>query len=234
MWEGFREHVLEKHDAFVEAMKERVFPIFRDIDSEAEGFADKKYNELMSMPYWDENVDASSIADMAQDLAIAKYESLAFLKHEMLLGALAGLYHLWERMLRDFLEHEFKHWMKRELSEELAWKKSINQTLAMLGSFGWDPRKQPFFGEIDACRLIVNVYKHGKGDAVKTLAATYPRYVGHPLGLDMKDGFGLELLDHDHLKVTEVDILRIASNLRQFWETFPERLFPAVAPASRP
>jgi hypothetical protein len=224
MWEGTREHLLERHDAYVEALKERVFPIFADIDSEAETFTDDKYQELMSLPCWDENTDPSIIAEMAQDAGIAKYETLGFLKHEMLLGALAGLYHLWERSLRDFLEHEFRHWMRREIVHKCAWEANIGRIYELLASFGWDVRHEPFFAEMDACRLIVNVYKHGKGTSIAEPTSKYPKYLRHPLGLDIDDAFGRELLDHEDLKVLVSDILQMAASFRQFWQQFPERL----------
>ncbi|HDL16321.1 MAG TPA: hypothetical protein ENH27_00580 [Rhizobiales bacterium] len=225
MWDRIREHILGRHDAYVEAVQQRVFPLFGDIDSEAERFADGKYEELMSLPCWDGDTDPSAIAEVAQDAGIEKYVMLAFLKHEMYLGSLAGLYHVWERGLREFLERELKHWMEAKSIEKSIWKSNIGDVFALLASFGWDPREEKFYKEIDACRLIVNVYKHGKGNSVEELASKYPKYLRHPLGLEMDNDFGRELLDHEHLKVEESDILRIAKNLRQFWVSFPERVF---------
>lgn len=39
-----------------------------------------------------------------------------------------------------------------------------------------------YFPKLDACRLVVNVYKHGKGTALNQLRSRYPEYLADPFG----------------------------------------------------
>lgn len=113
MWSGIRRNVLERHDTYVKAVQARVLLQFLDLDSQAEEHAKSKYQALLEKPA-DGNVDMCELAEIAQEAGLEKYEILSFLKREMLLGSLAGLFHIWDRSLRDFLEGEFRHWMDKD------------------------------------------------------------------------------------------------------------------------
>jgi len=108
------------------------------------------------------------------------YNLLSDLRKQMMLAALAGLYHQWGKDLREFIGHELVHDPGREVAAKLAWTSGIATVLQMLEKFGWACRAQQFFAPIDACRLVVNVYKHGKGQSLDELITRYPRYLKQP------------------------------------------------------
>lgn len=225
MWSPIRRRILERHDAYVDAVQARVISQFLDIDAQAEKHAEAEWEALLEMPAR-EDIDMADLAEIAQDAGIEKYEMLSFLKREMLLGSLAGLYHIWDRSLRDFLEREFRHWMSATSVERYAWRSDFNGILDCLRQFGWDIANEPFFDKLDACRLVVNVYKHGNGASLKRLAARYPqflRYHGNP-----ELSFLAQHVDHEDLELSEQQFHEIASSLRTFWIGFPERLYPAT------
>ena len=64
--------------------------------------------------------------------------------------------------------------MNSDAAAENAWRRNV---LDLLNDFGWDCRSLPSFSKIDACRLVVNVYKHGKGPSLEDLAKRYPEYL---------------------------------------------------------
>jgi hypothetical protein len=225
MWSPIRRRILDRHDAYVEAVQARVISQFRDIDVQAERHAEARWEALLRMPAR-EDVDMADLAEVAQDTGLEKYEMLSFLKREMLLGSLAGLYHIWDRSLRDFLEKEFRHWMDALRIEKYAWRSDFNGVVDCLRQFGWDIAKESFFEDLDACRLIVNVYKHGKGPALKDLAARYPRFLRYHDKPEFS--FLAQHVDQEDLELSEQQFCKIARSLRAFWIGFPERLYPAT------
>jgi hypothetical protein len=146
------------------------------------------------------------------------------LKQQVILGALAGLYHQWEKELRDFIERELMHDVHKDEAMKLAWRGPITDVFDLLTEFGWEVRTRPFFPLIDACRLIVNVQKHGKGRSLEELNRDYPRYLRDPLGRGLPTIIP-DYLDHTLLTVSEEHFAEIAQALRTFWEEFPERLY---------
>ena len=113
---------------------------------------------------------------------------------------------------------------------KVAWKDPITNVFDLLTEFGWTVRSEPFFALIDACCLIVNVYKHGKGRSLEELNRDYLRYLRY-----LRDPFGpgvpvfiKDYLDHKLLTVSEGHFMEIADALRAFWVTFPERLYLTV------
>jgi hypothetical protein len=96
----------------------------------------------------------------------------------------------------------------------------------LLRYFGWDVRSQLFFAKIDACRLVVNVYKHGNGSSLTKLAERYPKYLRDPFAKsDEEAPLRDDFLHHEWLEVSAADFNDFAAGFRRFWEEFPERLF---------
>jgi hypothetical protein len=211
MWHGTRSRFLGRHDFYVEQIKERVFPPFRDIEAQAQAYGEEAYKSLCSGTY-DENVDAADLAE-------------SDLKKQVLLGGLAGLYHQWDKDLRDFLEHELRHDLKADAAVKHSWHPDIGGIFDALKDFGWDCTAEPFYQKIDACRLIVNAYKHGKGKSLNDLAKRFPEYLPDPIPQTSPLFMGNEFLDPERLDVSEAQFEKLAAALRQFWERFPERSF---------
>ena len=110
------------------------------------------------------------------------------------------MYHQWEKDLRHFIERELGHDIEHAKARKIAWTFKVDDVFEVLTAFKWDCRKQSFFSQIEACRLVVNVYKHGKGPALNKLADTFPEYLD---GLDKDDiFFSKESLDYEWLSIT--------------------------------
>ena len=228
MYSGIRKHILRRHDFFVEQVRTRVFSQFRDIEGEAQAHADNQYHWGGSLPARDD-IDMSDVAEWALEEGIERYELLSDLRKQIILGALAGLYHQWDKDLREFVEAELRHDIRLGDAAKVAWDPNPRNVFDMLKQFGWDCREEGFFSKIDACRLIVNVYKHGKGRSLEDLAKTYPEYLRNLLGASNFDcSKWMDQLDHERLEISEAQFEVFAAALRTFWTKFPERLFLSV------
>jgi hypothetical protein len=223
MWVGQRRLILEKHDFYVEQVKKRVLTQLQDIEGEADRFSEVEYKRLGSLP-GDGNSEMDEIAETALDRGHAFYSMLSDLRKRMLLGALAGLYHQWDKELRDFVEHELRHDIDFGTAARYAWDPNVGTVFDALGDFGWNCRSSGFFSKIDACRLIVNVYKHGKGRSLGELAERFPEYLDDSFAEGAVRRLPTDFLDHEWLAISESQFDEIASAFRAFWVEFPERL----------
>lgn len=118
---------------------------------------------------------------------------------------------------------EFTHDVDRTTATKYAWSGDIGDVFDLLDAFGWDVRAQAFFDAMDACRLIVNVYKHGQGSALRQLDKKYPMYLPEPLG-GLVPSMRPKHVNHDWLAVNEEAFAMLAKGLREFWEAFPDGL----------
>ncbi len=226
MWSGTKRQILQRHDFYVDQVRQKVFSQFRDIEAQAEAHADSEFDRLQSLPVNSDDCDMSIIAEMANDRGQELYGLLSDLKKQLVLGALAGVYHQWEKDLRDFIERELAHNYKREDLRGIVWHQDINTVFKVLKEFGWNIEITEWFTDLEAFRLIVNVYKHGKGRSLDGLAKQFPHYLKNIL-----DEFGgiwataNRDLDYDWLEVSEEQFEKLSKSLRKFWVDFPERLF---------
>jgi hypothetical protein len=212
-------HIVEKHDFYVTQIKERVIAQFKDLEGDTDRYAEMEYRRLIGIA-GDDNMDMADLAEMAHELAASHYELLSDLKEQVMLGALAGLYHQWEKELRDFIERELTTDSLAEQATKRAWSVSIMDIFRLLTDFDWDVLSEPFFPKIDACRLVVNVYKHGKGPSLNELRSKYPDYLHPRLSKPPSD-----YVDYQWLAISEQNFDEIARALRSFWIEFPERLY---------
>lgn len=215
--------IVERHDFYVAQINARVIAQFQNMETDAHRYMEAEYKR-MSARYAHEDSDPASAAEDARDNAVGFYELLNDLKQQVILGALAGLYHQWEKELRRFIERELAHDVTPDDAAKAAWSGPVGDVFGVLEQFGWKVREQPFFSIIDACCLIVNVYKHGQGSSLKELDKKYQKYLPDPLGrsdLSKRP----KNISHEWLTVTEQEFADIAKGLREFWEGFPERLY---------
>lgn len=223
MWEGARRMFLDQHLFYVEQLKTRLLSQFDDLEGQANRFGEEAYERFGRAPGHGD-VDMVDLAEAAHDEAVSHYLALVELRNQVLLGGLAGMYHQWDKQLRKFIEDEMRHYVGAEWTEQHVWKPAGEKVLDILGEFGWPVKSQPFHPMLDALRLVVNVYKHGKGGSLNDLAAKYPAYVVDPI---KAAGFGAwrTALDHEWLTVIDEQFDEFADAISQFWAEMPERLY---------
>ena len=82
---------------------------------------------------------------------------------------------------------------------------------------------------LDACRLVVNVYKHGEGNSLEDLKQKYPEYLHDPF-LASGGGFSdVEHRDHTDLNVSDEQFQAFSDAIVAFWQAVPENIFKSTA-----
>jgi hypothetical protein len=223
LWSIERGLLLARHDFYIEQTKARVLSNFSEMEKEADRVSQEVYERIGSMSSSDGNWDMSAVAEVAYERGADFYMLLSDLKTQTTLGALASLFHQWDKDFRSFMEREMAHSFGRVEVEKYCRQPNIGALFDALEKCGWPLRQARWFPLVNACRLIVNVYKHGKGKSLNKLAKDYPQYLK-----GMFDNHGanscLNLQDYGNLSVTEEEFDQIADALRSFWVDFPERL----------
>lgn len=138
------------------------------------------------------------------------------------LSVVAGMFHNWDKQLRDWLVREILHWHRGTEVRAQVWSQDFIGLVDLFGSLGWACRAKPYFSKLDACRLLVNVYKHGEGKSFKDLKARFPEYLEDP---EAPHVLGLTYTDHTDLRVTDAQIQEFSDAIVAFWKDVPERTF---------
>ena len=222
--EPVRDIFLKEHDFYVEQAKSRIFNSFKseDIEKDVRKATEDFYRQERLEGCYGEDVDEESIAENAIEHGIDFGITLHEMKFQVILAMLASMYHQWEKKLRDFMERELKAGYNDDELEKIFWKSNIDCLYDELERLGWYIRKEVWFPKIDACRLIVNVYKHGKGPALVKLKEKHPEYLKGIFKVDKFFGERDEmLLSYEDLSITIEGFNEIADAFRQFWIDFP-------------
>ena len=160
-----RKILLAHHDFYMEQVKARVLGNFDNMEEEANRVAEDVYDRIGS-EYSDGNSDMANVAETAEEHGVEFYLLLSDMKTRTTLAALASLNHQWEKDFRDFMERELSRVYDRNQITKAVWGSSIDKLFDALEESGWSIRQAQWFKLLNACRLIVNVFKHGKGKII--------------------------------------------------------------------
>lgn len=227
MWSGYRAQLVEKHEFYVQQAKARLLDQFTDEAISEE--ADRTAHESWKARGRNFNPDYDDPADGAEDAyqdGVWRYQLLTDLRDSVRLNIVAGFFHEWEKNLRQWLVDEVRHWHTGDNVQGRLWQSNLVDLFDLLESFGWPLRCEPYFPKLDACRLIVNVHKHGDGKSLTNLSSDYPQYLEHPLE-QARGSIGEMWFDpsHEHLKISDKDLNDFADAISKFWADLPENTF---------
>jgi hypothetical protein len=225
---GARGYALWSVSTYSRIVKSRVLATFDDdsIEEEAcsasEAFFEKKSNE----PAWDDSgPDESEIADDADELGQYIYEDLRFVGDQVTMLAIAGVYHLWERRVKEFLESQFGDYCTPYMPLEKVRTADFKKITKVLSAFGWDIRETDFYSQLDRLRLVANVAKHGDGTSSEELFKKAP---------DMFKTTGLNAPPAARmLKLSQDDFCRAVDAVTKFFTQFPKHLHTETRPEKR-
>ncbi|EWG99214.1 hypothetical protein [Halomonas sp. BC04] len=227
MYSGHRAQLIEKHEFYVKQATARLLDQFTDdaISQEADRAA-KESLERRGQYFDPDRHDPGDFEEAAYDDGVWRYQLMTELRDRVRLSIVSGFFHEWEKNLRQWLVDEVRHWHHGEVTRGTVWKKNLNDLFDLLESFGWPLKSSPYFKDLDACRLVVNVYKHGDGTSLNELASSYPQFLEHPLAA-MRGQVG-EMwfsLSHEYLKVSDRNLAAFSSAILMFWKDVPENVF---------
>ncbi|MCK0106844.1 hypothetical protein [Marinobacter sp. S0848L] len=227
MWESFRQSLIAAHLFYVKQARQRLLSQFEDIEGEADKAAEvwlvnhsHRFDPDVHVP--------GEFEERAFDAGIEFYQLLTEMRDRTLLSVVSGMYHEWDKHFRQWLVNEIKHWHRGDVVAFKVWTVDLGKLTELLASVGWDPRGKDYFDKLDACRLVVNVYKHGNGNSLSELKEKYPDYLSDPAS-NLKGPFGgLEFLDHNHLYVSDQQLQEFADAIVEFWKDVPSTIFDSA------
>lgn len=146
------------------------------------------------------------------------------MREQTRLNVVAGMFHEWDKQLRDWLVGEIQYWHCGDNATLKIWSADFAQIADLLESFGWSLRTADYFRTLDACCLMVNVYKHGEGKSLDELRNSFPEYLGDPFKDFGSTLSGTKYHDHWHLKVSDDQFQAFSEAILAFWRDVPEKV----------
>lgn len=221
-WSGHRRHLIGEHSFFVSQARERLFAQFDDEEMKkaADVHADATWEE-MGQHFDPDRHDPGDFAEHAYEAGTDLYWSLCDMREQVLFAMMVSIFHRWEKELRDWLVREMKHWIPDETAFSRVWSSSFVEVLNLLKDLGLDVREKPYYKPLDACRLLVNVHKHGDGKSLDDLKKRYPELIvsEDEIGQDRK--LALLWKDHTSLQISVEQFEIVSDAIVQFWNDVP-------------
>lgn len=217
MWGPAQEMFIAEHEFFWAQAKIRLLDQFSiaSMESEARRRADEWLEEQAGED------DPDCVHERAIEIEIDFFQSLVDLCQATRLSVIASMFHKWEKQLRDWLTIEFDNHGFGEAVHSAIWKASLDQLLDLFANCGWSVRERPYWNDLELCRMVTNVYKHGRGPSFDRLRVLAPHVLGN-------DGDGqvhvLAFLDYATLTVTDEELSRFATAITDFWRDVPESI----------
>jgi hypothetical protein len=207
---------------YAEILTSRVMPLFDDLDGEQQRAAD----EVLNASGWGPD-DYEAAMDAAYEHSIDHTGQFIELRTVFLATGVAGLFHLFEKQLYRFLNHELRRNLRKKIDRWEEATDAIDTLDQPKGPDGQTALRAAFNNnDIKELRLVANVVKHGQGrsyDELKSMSAP----VVEPGRLESDFTVGAHSVLGVALAIDRNDIERYVSALLCFWTlegTFWRRL----------
>jgi len=221
MWGPFRESLIKTHLFYVEQARKRLLSQFDSIDADADRAADEWLER--SAQYFDpDRDDPGGFYETTNDVAIEFYGLLSDMREQTRLSVVAGMFHEWDKQLRGWLVREIHYWHQGDKAASEVWKVDFDKIVDLLESLSWNIRNTDYFRTLNACRLVVNVYKHGKGNSLRDLWDNFPEYLDDSFKGYSRTWMDTKYRDHTHLKVSDDQFQAFSAAILAFWREVPE------------
>ncbi|WP_031597230.1 hypothetical protein [Ferrovum myxofaciens] len=224
MWEPFRKNLIAEHRFYIEQARKRLLSQFENIGAEADRAAEEHLAK-MSVRFNPNIHDGSEFYETAHDKVIEFYQLLSDMHETTRLSVIAGMFHQWDKKLRDWIVREMHHWHHGENAARSIWKAEVPEIMRLLVAFGFNVKSLPSYERLDAMRLVVNVFKHGNGRSFDELKESFPEFISNPLGGDGDCQFLFHYLDHTDMKVTDAHLDQFSEAILDFWKDVPKEIF---------
>jgi hypothetical protein len=182
----FRQSLIDGHLFYVRQARKRLLSQFDDIEADADRAAEERLEQL-SHHFDPDRDDPGHFYEAAHEAGIEFYGLLRDMREQTRLSVVAGIFHEWEKQLREWLAREIQHWHHGDNATWTVWSAKFDEIVDLLESFGWKVRSAGYFRTLDGCRHVVNVYKHGKGKTLAKLKQNYPEYLDDPFRGSCRD-----------------------------------------------
>ena len=189
-----QQYALDLVRAYSSGFADRVLPGFQDIEAEADAASEAYFNSRMNQVATEDGpwVDEGAVAEDAQEHGFSVYSDLEFVRQQVTGLAIAGLYHLWERLVKGFLERSFRA-VDPPVTPQAVRRADFNVVVGWLRErFGWDIEAESFFADLHQLHLVANVVKHGDGKSCEALLDKAPELFRDVIHLWGKDPRGAD------------------------------------------
>lgn len=220
MWEPQRESFIESHNFYVEQAQKRLISQFNNLNEEAENYGEKWLEEAGKC-FDPERHDPGEFYEEAHEKTIEYGMLLSEMRAQTILSVIAGMYHQWDKTLREWMVQGARLWGGDNIFYKI-WKVDISKIFDLFESLDWNIRNEEFFHKLDACRLIVNIYKHGNGDSVHQLKKKYPNYFYDFVSQDFHEN---GWFDHNLIDLKDEYVEEFSASILDFWRKVPEHFF---------
>lgn len=224
MLDPLRQSLMKGHSFYVEQARKRLLSQFENIESEADHAA-KEWLDKSEKYFNPDRHDPGDFYEKASDIGIEFYELLSDMHEQTRLSVVAGMFHEWDKKLRNWLAREIQHWHSGDNVTLKVWSADFSQIADLLESLGWKIRSADYFDMLDACRLVVNVYKHGKGKSFDDIRARFPEYLDDPFKSIDDQLSDFKYLDHTYLKISDGQFQAFSEAILAFWRDVPENVY---------
>ena len=202
---------------FVKIYFQKLLPVFKDIESDANKFRDDFYNNFMSQPAHNDSIDPSSIAENAQEEGIDHYLHLKLGKYNLTATWHATLYQLWEQQLRRFLFLKMPPVKKIQFE---GFRTKLSEIKEKFKLHNVDIENFSCWPQINELRLLCNVIKHGDGISAEELRKIKPTLFKQEGDTDYMKIFKTTLLE-ETLNIDEKTLQNYSEALLSFWDNIP-------------
>lgn len=230
MWKPFRDNLVANHKFYVEQSKSRLLSQFGDIEGEADRYAEKWLKDHGHL-FDPDRHEPGDFEQQAYEESITHYELLSEMRDTTRLSIIAAMFHEWDKQLRDWLARELQHVHTGAAVTPAIWKVNFVEIIDLLKCLNWPVESRKYFGALDACRLIVNVYKHGLGNSFDDLKARHPQFLRGSTGSSAVHACPIEYADHTDLIVSDAHLEEFSTAIVEFWNDVPADTFASAIEA---
>jgi hypothetical protein len=213
-----RKEIIESHQFYVEQGLLRLLSQFNDIEGDADKFGKRKLKEYSAF-YNPDTDNGDALQEAAYEEMCNHYQLLEALRETTRLSLVAGMFHEWEKQIREWITDQIQHWHTGHTVYERVWSANFDEIIELLGGLGWNIQDDGFYEPLNQCRLTVNIFKHGYGNSLDSLKRSYPEFSEELLGKE--DTF--YFFDYSRIKLTDVRFKSFSDAIVSFWEKVPEK-----------
>jgi hypothetical protein len=178
MWETRRRNLMAEHKFYVSEGKRRLTDQFSDsakLEREADEFG-RAWLEEAGKHFDPDRDDAGLLSAQAHDEGIQHYQALDALGNSGRLALIVGMFHMWERSLREWLTSydSIGHFQVAEHLPKAIRGANFSGVLGLFEGVGLFQIGCSIRDQLNVCRMIVNTYKHGAGYSADQLKTARP------------------------------------------------------------
>ncbi len=223
MCETRRRNLIAEHKFYVSEGKKRLTDQFADnakLESEAEEFGNAWLEEA-GRHFDPDRHDEGSFYEQAHDEVIQHYQALDERGNLARLALIAGMFHLWERSLREWLTSNdgIGSFRVGEHLPKAIWGSNFSDVLDLFEGIGLFQNGCSIRERLNVCRMIVNTYKHGAGPSADQLKTDRPElFDQYGSRSNSKLSSYADWADYSDLYVQDAVIDEFVSAIEEFWK----------------